>query len=334
MTKTITLLLVATLFLKVTVGQNKKNYFKIEGIVQGYSTGTKLCLYDLSDGSYKQIDSTIIQNGKFSFRGHIITKFLKSSISTKDFSDRVSFWIEGGVTTISAEKGNFSKAKIQGAKIQDDQNKFNSTIDTTRNRKVTEYLFVKNNPTSIVSAHILSVYCSTWDKDTVSNLYNSFTKEIKSSTYAKKIFAFTTLNRNLKIGDTFVDFTQKDIANKAIKLSNFNGNVILLEFWGSWCGPCREQNPELVKIYNDNKSKGFEIFGVATETDKNKWVEAIKKDGLNWTNVTDLNGDSNNAALIYGVSGYPTNFLIDRNGIIVAKEVYGDELRNWLLKIL
>jgi len=171
-------------------------------------------------------------------------------------------------------------------------------------------------------------------KDTVSVLYNSFSKEVKSTDFGKKIFDFLSLNQNIKIGDKFVDFSQTDTSNKKINLSDFKGKVILLEFWGSWCGPCREENPSLLKIYNDYRSMGFEIFGVATETDKKQWIKAIKTDGLTWTNVTDLKGSRNKAALIYGVSGYPMNFLIDRNGTIVAKEVYGDNLRKLLIKIM
>ena len=104
-----------------------------------------------------------------------------------------------------------------------------------------------------------------------------------------------------------MDFAQKDTSNKVVKLSDIEGKIVLLEFWGSWCGPCREENPLLVKIYNEFKQKGFEIFGVASETDKLQWKKAIKADGLTWTNVTDLKGSNNKAAMIYGVSGYPTN---------------------------
>jgi len=334
MTKTNLLFFIATFFLSSSFGQTKKADYKVEGKVQGYSNGTKLYLNDVSEGYYKQIDSAIIFNDTFTFSGSIKSKYLKSSISTTDFDDRVIFWLAGGTTFFSAAKGNFKKAVIIGSKIQREQNALTKLLDTIEYTEPIEYLFIKNNPKSIISAHTLTFYCSTLSKDTVSVLYNSFSKEVKSTDFGKKIFDFLSLNQNIKIGDKFVDFSQTDTSNKKINLSDFKGKVILLEFWGSWCGPCREENPSLLKIYNDYRSMGFEIFGVATETDKKQWIKAIKTDGLTWTNVTDLKGSRNKAALIYGVSGYPMNFLIDRNGTIVAKEVYGDNLRKLLIKIM
>jgi len=331
MTKIVSLLFLATLLLSSASGQTT---FKIEGKVQGYSNGTKLYLHDLSDGSYKQVDSTIIVDDKFIFTGDLKRAFIRSAISNTDLSDRTSFWLESGTMSFSAEKGNFRKAVIKGSKIQDDQNRLNKLVDTAKNKQEVEYLFVKENPGSVVSANLLSVYCSSWKKDKVVALYNSFSKEVKSTDYGKKVSDYISLNRDVKVGDKFVDFAQNDSSNKSVKLSDFSGKVVLLEFWGSWCGPCREQNPSLVKIYSEFKVKGFEILGVGAETDRRKWIEAINKDGLTWINVTDLKGDNNKAAMIYGISGYPTNFLIDKNGTIIAKDVYGEKLRDLIAKHL
>lgn len=315
-------------------GQTQNFKFTIVGQVQGFSNGTKIYLNDLSDGSYRKIDSSIIVNEKFTFNGQLKTKFLKSSISTADYSDRVTFWIEKGLTTFSADKGRFNKAKIKGSKIQEKFIELSNLRDTLERTDQVDYSFIKQNPQSVIAAHTLSSYCNLWGKDTVFALYNSFSKEVKQTIFGKKISAFLSLNRNIKIGDKFVDFSQVDTSGKFVKLSSIRSKCILLEFWGSWCGPCREENPSLVKVYNEFKQKGFEILGVASETNKQQWTKAIKSDGLNWINVTDYKGSDNNAAIIYGISGYPSNFLIDKDGTIIAKDVYGDNLRNWLLKIL
>lgn len=313
----------------------KKPTFRIEGTVQGFKNGTKLYLSDLTDGTYNnQIDSTSIENNQFYFKGNVKAKYLKSAISTTDFEYRIIFWLEKGITSFSGERNNFKKSIILGSKLQSDQNKLDRMRNTLENTEKIDYGFIRNNPTSIISAQTLTSYCNTWSKDTISTLYNLFSKEVKSTNYAKKVFNFISLNRNIKIGDKFFDFLQKDTSNKVVRLSDFKNKIILLEFWGSWCGPCREENPVLRKIYNEFSVKGFEIFGVAAETDRQQWVQAIKADKLPWINVTDYKGTSNKAVLIYGVSGYPTNYLIDRNGIIISKDIYGEQLRKKLLDSL
>lgn len=330
-----TYLFLGTIFVTSCLfGQTKNSKFTIAGQVQGFGNGTKIYLNDLTDGSYRKIDSSIILNGKFTFSGQLKTKFLKSSISLGDYSDRVTLWLEKGLTTFSAYKGKFNKADIKGLTIQEEFTKLTKLRDTLEKIDQVDYSFIKQNPKSVIAAHTLSSYCNLWGKDTVSVLYNAFSKEVKLTSFGKKIFTFLSLNRNIKIGDKFVDFSQIDTSGKFVKLSNIKSDCILLEFWGSWCGPCREENPFLVKIYNEFKPKGFEILGVASETNKQQWTKAIMVDGLNWINVTDFKGGDNNAAMIYGVSGYPSNFLIDKDGTIIAKDVYGDDLRNWLLKIL
>ena len=334
MTIKTSLFLLAIFITTLLWGQTQNSKFTIAGKVQGFNNGTKIYLNDLSDGSYKKIDSSVVVNGKFTFNGHLKSNFLKSNISTADYSDRVTFWLEKGLTIFSADKGNFNKADIKGSKIQGEYTELTKLRGSLKKIDQVDYTFIKQNPKSVIAAHTLSSYCNLWGKDTVSALYNLFSKEVKLTSFGKKISTFLTLNRDLEIGDKFVDFSQRDTLGKFVNLSNIQNKCILLEFWGSWCEPCREENPSLVKIYNEFKQKGFEILGVASETSKEQWTKAIKTDGLSWINVTDFKGGNNNAAMIYGVSGYPSNFLIDKEGTIIAKDVYGDNLRNWLLKIL
>jgi peroxiredoxin len=316
------------------LGQTQISKFYIKGEINGFTNGTIIYLNDISDGNYKKIDSAFILDNKFSFVGNLKTKYLKSSLTSFDYDDRVTFWIEKGLTTFKGERGSFKKSRINGFKIQKKWNELINLLDTTQNESQTEYVFIKANPNSIISAYSLSNNFRTWNLDTISTLYKLLSKEAKQTKYGKRIFGFVSLNKNLKIGDSYVDFSQKDTSDNIIKLSNFKGKIILLEFWGSWCNPCREENPSLVKIYNEYKSKGFEIFGVASETDKQQWIKAIKNDGLPWTNTSDLKGNDNKAALIYGVIGFPTNFLINKEGIIIAKDLYEDDLKKILFTLL
>ena len=326
-------ILLTLILIFCTSFRNLKEY-KIIGVATGFSDSTLLYLDNITDGSFKHIDSTFIINEKFSFKGTVKEKSLKTSIRSKDFENRCYVWLENPTIYFNGVKGKFKDANIKGSKSQDDQYRLNALTKNVKDTKEIEYQFAKNNPNTIVSANLVSVYCSTWDKDKVKKLYNRFSNEVKNTYYGKNVLNFIRYNKNIKIGDTYADFSQNDIYGKSVSLSKFKGKVLLLEFWGSWCGPCREGNAELVKLYADFKNKGFEILGVAADTDKTQWLSAIQKDNLTWTNVTDFKGDKNKAALIYGVSYYPTNFLIDRAGTIIARDLTGEKLREKLKGVL
>lgn len=131
-----------------------------------------------------------------------------------------------------------------------------------------------------------------------------------------------------------VDIVQADTSNIARKLSDLKGKVVLIDFWASWCGPCRRENPTVVGLYNKYKSKGFEVFSVSLDQDRQKWIDAIAKDGLVWPNhVSDLRGWGNAAAQLYGVSSIPKTVLVDKNGIVTDHNLRGELLEKRLKEI-
>ncbi|MFN8436466.1 MAG: TlpA disulfide reductase family protein [Cytophagales bacterium] len=195
--------------------------------------------------------------------------------------------------------------------------------------------FMNNLPKSIGKAQIYKTTLSLFagaNLDYYGTVLNRFKKEYaddaKIQEYLKKL-----PKRDLGIGDEAPDLEFSTPEGKLLKLSSLKGQVVLLDFWASWCGPCRMENPNVVRVYNKYKDKGFTVLGVSLDQDKNKWVGAIAADGLNWNHISDLKGWGSDAAKIYGVRSIPQTYLLDSNGKILAKNLRGEMLEQKLQEI-
>lgn len=314
--------------------ENKVAEFSFTGKTNGLENGTILILENIDTD--KVLDSTIVQNNSFVFNTKLTSSPIRAVFHTKDYSNYRFVWLENNEMIFDATLSDFRNALIKGSKTEDLSQSLKRAIDTvSRNERTKlEKKFVRDNPNSIVSANLLSICSTTWGKEKTKELFDKFSVENKNTEYGKKITRYIELNMSPKIGEDFVDFRMADQMGNTNKLSDFKGKVILLEFWAAWCGPCREENPNLVKTYQTYKKKGFEVFAVSIDKDKESWLEAIKKDNLTWKHVSELNGQDNTAGLIYGVSGIPDNFLIDQNGKIIGRNLRGDKLNEKLAEIM
>jgi peroxiredoxin len=197
--------------------------------------------------------------------------------------------------------------------------------------------FITSHPTSYISLLALSsVSGPTPNVAEIGPLYDLLSDDLKKTEGGKQLKLSLDALRLTEIGALAPDFTQDDVNGTPIRLSSFRGKYVLIDFWASWCGPCRQENPNVVKIYNKYKGKGFTVLGVSLDRPDGKaaWLAAIKNDGLTWTQVSDLKYWSNLAATLYGVQSIPQNFLIDPQGKIVAKGLRGDDLDTTLEKLL
>lgn len=139
--------------------------------------------------------------------------------------------------------------------------------------------------------------------------------------------------RDIAVGDEVPEITLKDTEGNDLSLSSLRGKVVLIDFWASWCGPCRAENPNVVRVFGKYKDKGFTVFGVSLDQNKEKWLGAIKSDGLTWSHVSDLKGWSSEGARLYGVKSIPQTYLIDKEGKVIAKNLRGEMLELKLKEI-
>jgi len=286
-------------------------------------------------------------------------------------ADVISIYLEKGDISITA-KDSVKNALITGSKLNDDNVKyktltkasdkamakvntdFNAASDEQKNaqgfinllkarlikaqeeKKTIQQQFIKQNPESYISLlALMEVAGEDMDVSVMEPLYKSLSANLRSTTEGHAFAKAIETAHATSVGAMAPLFTQNDVNNKRVSLVGFRGKYVLLDFWASWCGPCRSENPNVVKAYNQYKNKNFTVLGVSLDRPgkKEDWLAAIKADGLAWTQVSDLKFWNNEVAQQYGIRGIPQNYLIDPAGKIIAKNLRGDELNKKLASL-
>lgn len=305
---------------------------------------------------------------------HLVVKHnnLPQDPTTRPVEDILAFLIEDKTITIAA-KDSIKNAVITGSVTNDDNEKVNAMLkpiydqygklneefrlQSPEQQKDTAYLNSLDKRADAIREEIIAAkmkyvkanhgkymalmaFNSTlppeFDAMAAEKEFQLFDESLRQSDLGKELGARIAKVKKTQEGAPAPDFTQLDPNGKPVKLSDFRGKYVLLDFWASWCGPCRRENPNVVKAYNAYKDKGFTVLGVSLDKpdDREKWLAAIEKDGLPWTQVSDLKAWENEAAKLYEVNAIPMNFLIDPNGNIIAKYLRGDALEAALKKVM
>jgi peroxiredoxin len=195
--------------------------------------------------------------------------------------------------------------------------------------------FIINNPRSFAVPPILRSLAPNMQTSELESIINAMDPAVAKTPVIIELKARIALLKNVDIGKKAPDFTMNNPQGIPVSLSSKIGaKVLLIDFWAAWCSPCRAENPNVVKVYKEFKSKGFDIFGVSLDRSGIEWNKAIGDDNLTWTHVSDLQYWNNAAARLYGVNAIPANFLLDENGIIIAKNLRGEALYNKVKELL
>ncbi len=320
----------------ISCNESLETKFTLSGETINLNDGT--FLYMINSITGQKIDSIQVEDNHFFFNTELPQAPIRVVLRTSYRSNNNRrLWLENNPMTFDATKTGFRNALVTGSESENLSQGLYRQIDTLFTFEEMENArteFIKSYPNSPVSSDILSIYSKHLGRDKTKRLFNLLSKENKTSEYGRRIRKYINLNKDTKIGEQFADFEMTDTNGKLKKLSDLKGKTILLEFWASWCGPCRQENPNLIKAYKKYKNNGFEIFAVSLDSNKDSWLNAIKKDSLDWIHVSDLKEQENEAALIYGIHSIPNNFLIDQNGIIIGRNLRGEELNKKLSETL
>jgi peroxiredoxin len=343
----------------------------ISGALTNIKPQTKIYFDNLGSQQATPIDSTVIDNnGKFKFTPSISEQsyyrirvdqqnFVNLLIDVKDNIDLTgdatklsdTYTIKGSPTSellkdLNTHLQGFYK-DINGLQKTFDENRGKPGINDDSLTKVLQakYLivntdkedyarkFINEHPTSLVALAAISNLNQDSEFPVYKQLDKTLFAAMPNSKYVIDFHNKVTSLAKLAIGSEAPEFEVNDPLGKPIKLSSFRGKIVLVDFWASWCGPCRAENPNVVKAYTGYHDKGFEVLGVSLDKTKENWEKAIMADGLKWTQVSDLQYWNSPLAKLYNVTAIPTNFLLDKNGIIIGKSLRGDDLEKKLAEV-
>lgn len=342
--------------------------YRLIGYIKG-AEGLAVSLMKNVGNSQENLNSALVKDGKFLMEGKAINYPEMVFLTIPGKRERASFFLENSEITITGHIDSLTKVKVTGSKTQDEfstfvgkinpivskaqnnskaiqaalQNKDTATVSKIRKEMDAVSIqidnlqkeFIRNNPKSYVVPIILSGLFNKLTIEENESIIKSLDPGVARTSMVLSIKERIEAQKVVSIGKKAPEFTMNDVSGVPVPLSSKIGSkLLLIDFWAGWCGPCRKENPNVVKVYEQYKEKGFDVLGVSLDRSKDEWVKAIATDKLPWTQVSDLLFWNNAAAKLYAVNSIPANFLLDEKGIIIAKNLRGDALLDKVKELL
>ena len=321
--------------------------FLIRGTVTGFSDGTPVSIMNPQTGAPES--QTTIRNNNFILQGKIPFADIKILVFNNQ-PPYLNLFLDSSDILFNGSKENLQNATISGSSTHVDFVEFNNAIAPYQEAFSPEaiydsalfenaasicYNYAISKPASVIGAVALLRYMqASDDAEKTEQVYNTLTPAVKTHPIAPYIVSLITAAKSVPVGKLLDDFTQPDTAGIPVALSSLRGKYVLIDFWASWCGPCRRENPNVVNAFNKFRNKNFTVLGVSLDRNKIPWIDAIKMDGLDWTQLSDLAFWNNAVAKQFGINSIPQNYLIDPEGKIVGMNLRGAALHKKLSKLL
>ncbi|MDR1170681.1 MAG: AhpC/TSA family protein [Prevotellaceae bacterium] len=348
---------------------NNAHLYKITGQIssdsmEGQTVYLENLLWYMQLSNQKSYDSAVIHNKKFELKGNADSSYI--ALLTVNGSPVTIVFVENGNISVDIPD-DVSQTVVTGTKLNDLFNLYGERIKPVKNKlqELMQYAqsqqqtpelqfeleekyealskeilritikFLDENPGTILSAYLLvSTMSQDISPETISNIYETFDENVKNSVFGKIISKELDRAKAAEItaGEMFRDMTMKTPDDKDISISDYagKGKYVLLDFWASWCGPCRAENPNVVALYKEYKDKDFEIIGVSLDNNRDAWIKGISDDGITWPQMSDLKGWDSYATVKYKVQSIPFTVLLDKEGKVIATNLRGADLKNKL----
>jgi peroxiredoxin len=346
----------------------KKDSFRISGILKGADTVAGMVYLQKMDSTgWVTMDSAAVKSGEFEFKGKVDCPD-RWNLTVKGTDMMFPFFLENSDIRIVIHADSSAKLDVTGSANQDVFKRYVEQYDSVQNlinaldpvftradslkdtltlKKLDEEFnryysalktlitdVAKNHPASPAGPWLIMRNSYRFELPELEVLLNGFDSTLSQSYYFKAVKKRVAILKSVQVGQPAIDFTMNDTTGKPVVLSSLKGAILLVDFWASWCGPCRAENPNVVKAYAGFHKKGFDVLGVSFDRNKEKWVKAIKEDNLAWNHVSDLLYWGNAAGKLYGISSIPSNVLLDRDQKIIGRNLQGEALIAKLTELL